>query len=78
VAAACASEEETQACYAAAMQEVLERYGPPLAAVAIAAIILSLGYIFVLPTPNRIDLGLGVMFGVGVIVGWKARGDRGG
>ena len=64
-------------CYSAAMHDFLDRYGPPLAAAAIAAIILSLGYIWLLPTPTRIDLGLGIMFGTGIIVGWKARGDMG-
>ena len=46
-------------------------------AATIAAVILSAGYLLFLPAPTRIDLGLGIMFGGGIIVGWKARGEMG-
>jgi hypothetical protein len=53
----------------------LDRYGPPLLAAAIAAVIVSAGYLWFLPTQNRVDLGLGILFVADVIVGWKARGE---
>jgi hypothetical protein len=59
----------------AALDAFLDRYGPPLLAAAIAAVIVSAGYLWFLPTQNRVDLGLGILFVAGVIVGWKARGE---
>ena len=64
-------------CFPPAMLDFLDRYGSPLLALASAVVIVAASYLRFLPASSRVDLGLGILFLAGGLVGWKDRGAIG-